>query len=146
MGKARAKTETDRRMAIKKKALVRAYSTTGRITAASRAVGISRRTVYRWRDRDEGFAWAMADALAEYVEMLEAEADRRAVEGVERPIYYRGKVVGTKRVYSNRLLMFRLKALKPDVYRKRVSHSQSRKRQLPVVVIEKTYVEGGQRA
>jgi hypothetical protein len=37
----------------------------------------------------------------------------RAVEGVERPVFQRGQQVGTIREYSDRLLMFMLKARRP---------------------------------
>ena len=58
------------------------------------------------------------------VEELEAEVYRRAVIGVERPITVAGERVMV-REYSDRLLMFLLKAEKPEKYRDRreVKHS-----------------------
>jgi hypothetical protein len=46
----------------------------------------------------------------------EAEAWRRAVEGVERPIVSGGKVVTTVREYSDALLIFLLKGRRPAKY------------------------------
>ncbi|HEX2275207.1 MAG TPA: hypothetical protein VHG90_15170, partial [Acidimicrobiales bacterium] len=37
-----------------------------------------------------------------------AEARRRALHGVEEDVYHDGRVVGTRRVYSDALLMFLL--------------------------------------
>ena len=52
--------------------------------------------------------------------MLEAEAHRRAVEGVEEPVgWYKGVAGGTVRRYSDALLIFTLKGLLPDRYRER---------------------------
>jgi hypothetical protein len=48
---------------------------------------------------------------------LEDEAVRRAYEGVERPVFQGGKQVGVVREYSDTLLIFLLKALRPEKYR-----------------------------
>jgi hypothetical protein len=44
---------------------------------------------------------------------LEAEVVRRAVEGVDRPVWYQGKVVGHVKDLDPILLMFALKARRP---------------------------------
>ena len=56
----------------------------------------------------------MAAAEQVYVEKLEAEADRRGMEGIEKPIYYKGERVDAVREYSDNLLMFRTKKLRPE--------------------------------
>ncbi len=54
-------------------------------------------------------------------DILEAEAFRRAVEGVEKPVgWYKGEPGGYVREYSDVLLMFQLKALRPEKCRERV--------------------------
>jgi hypothetical protein len=58
------------------------------------------------------------DAIAEYVEKMESEADRRAIEGTNKPVFYQGEQCGVIREYSDSLLMFRLKRLDP-AYRDR---------------------------
>ena len=50
------------------------------------------------------------------VEDMEQEARRRAVYGVLVPIYWQGDVIGTERRYSDALLMFLLKAERPEKY------------------------------
>jgi hypothetical protein len=56
---------------------------------------------------------------------LEDEANRRAREGVERPVYQGGKFVGAIREFSDTLLIFLLKGLKPEKFRENshIEHS-----------------------
>ena len=87
------------------------------VTLACRRAGIARRTAYDWREADAGFARKWDDAIDEGVDLLEAELHKRAFEGVERPVYYKGEQVGTWRFYSDALAMFLLKAHRPERYR-----------------------------
>jgi len=48
--------------------------------------------------------------------ILEDEAQRRAVEGVDEPVYYKGKKIDTKKDFSDALLSTMLKAHAPDRY------------------------------
>lgn len=87
------------------------------VERACRTIKITRPAVTYWRDTDEDFAAAM-DAIKEvWIEGMEEELDRRAFEGVIKDIYYKGEVVGQLREYSDNLLMFRMKALRPEMYR-----------------------------
>jgi hypothetical protein len=58
-------------------------------------------------------------ALSLAAELLEEEADRRGRDGLDEPVFYRGQQCGTKRRYSDGLLLARLKAVRPEVYRER---------------------------
>ena len=58
--------------------------------------------------------------MVEYVEKLEAEVDRRAIEGIDHPVIYKGSITDTYKEYSDNLLMFRLKKLRPE-YRENYS-------------------------
>lgn len=60
--------------------------------------------------RDPEFREQCIDAKAQGISVLEAEAHRRAVEGVLEPVVSGGKVVVEKVVASDRLLMFLLQA------------------------------------
>ena len=95
------------------------------MTQAARAVGFSRRTAYNYRESDPEFAAEWDDAIEEAVELLELEARRRAYDGVDEPVFYRGMECGVVRKYSDNLTMFLLKAHKPEKYRERseVKHS-----------------------
>lgn len=53
------------------------------------------------------------------IELLEGEARRRAYEGTVKPVYYKGEQCGKIREYSDTLMMFILKAKKPE-YRDRL--------------------------
>ena len=58
-----------------------------------------------------------------YIEWCEKEISRRAFRGVTEDIYYKGVIVGQRRVFSDTLAMFRLKALAPEKYRERIDQS-----------------------
>ena len=85
--------------------------------ACARA-SLPRRSVYARRREDKDFATLWDEALAMAADTLEAEADRRGRDGWNEDVYYRGQVVGQRRRYSDRMLIFRLKALKPERYGK----------------------------
>lgn len=97
----------------------------GNVRDACAAANVPRRTVYDWRDADPAFARAWDDALDEAADIMEREAHRRAVDGVDEPVYGSlGKgegmgEVGTIRKYSDTLLIFLLKAARPEKYRDR---------------------------
>lgn len=97
-----------------------ALAETGNVTLAASAAGVNRATPYRWRQDDPDFARAWEDAMEAAADKLEQEAWRRAVEGVEEPVYRGGKLVGTVRKYSDTLLIFLLKGARPHKYQDRV--------------------------
>jgi hypothetical protein len=87
------------------------------VSEASLRAGISRHAVYRRRHAEYGFRELWDQALDIAGDRLEEEADRRGFTGWEEAIYHKGSVVGTRRRFSDRMLMFRLRALKPGRYR-----------------------------
>ena len=98
-------------------AFLEALTQTVNVTLACRRAGLSRRTVYDWRAKDEAFARKWDEALDEGVDLLEAELHRRAFEGVERPVFYKGQQCGAWRYYSDALAMFLLRVHRPEKYR-----------------------------
>jgi hypothetical protein len=90
----------------------------GRVPEASRVAGVTRQAAYAARKADEAFSDAWEDAQDEFIGVLEREAIRRAVIGVETPIFYKGEQIGIRRKPSDRLLMFLLERYRPDVYGK----------------------------
>ena len=106
---------------------------TGTITAAAGRAGVNRRSHYRWLDQDPAYAAAFHDANEEAADQLEHEARRRALEGVEEPVFYRGERVGTTRRYSDQLLILLLMAKRPDQFRDRIDVTRSA---APGVVID----------
>jgi hypothetical protein len=104
----------------KRAAFLAAYRETGNIRLACDASQISRSTHYRWVD-DPDYAEEFEQAKADAVDVLEAEARRRAVTGILEPVgWYKGEAGGTVRRYSDTLLIFLLKGAAPEKYRERV--------------------------
>jgi hypothetical protein len=95
----------------------------GNVMASAMAVGVTRATVYAARDRDDAFAEAWDDALERYAAALENELHKRVFEGVQRPIFQRGELVGHEALKSDRLLEIALKAHRPDRYSERFQAS-----------------------
>lgn len=73
------------------------------VSRACRLAKVSRMTVYRLKESDPDFAAAWADALEEGIETLEAKAFERAKRD------------------SDTLMIFLLKAHKPQIYRDRLA-------------------------
>lgn len=109
----------------RKEKFIEALRVYGVVTTAARAASINRSTARQWRLKDPEFAAAWADALEDAVDELEKEAHRRAVQGVEEPVFYQGQQVSVIRRYSDALLITLLKANRPEKYRERVEHSGS---------------------
>lgn len=93
----------------------------GNVSKAAKRAKVSRAVVYEARSDDDQFAAAWDVALKQGTEALEDEARRRAFEGVrrEKGIYHKGVMVGKEviREYSDTLMIFLLKAHKPELYR-----------------------------
>jgi len=106
----------------KKKSFLLAYSTGLTIGEAADKAGIGRQSHYDWmnheHDEREMYHQAFEDAKERRFEILEKEARRRAVEGVENPIFDKdGNLVGHEIKYSDTLLIFLMKGSHPEIYR-----------------------------
>lgn len=115
----------------KQAAFLAAYRETGIVKAAAEASGVSRNDHYYWLNNDPAYGEAAAASQDEAVEAMEREARRRAVEGWRKPVYYKGEVVGHEHRFSDVLLIFLLKAARPERYREQleVVRSQVRERE-----------------
>lgn len=65
---------------------------------------VSTSRIQRWTDGDIDFKVAMEEAREAGADFLEDEARRRAVEGVEKPVFHQGEIVGYVVEYSDGLL------------------------------------------
>lgn len=79
------------------------------IASATRAVGKSRQTAYRLRDRPDAASFAAAWDRALHFARLRplapgTTARERAIEGVLVPVMYRGRVVHWRRKFCDRTL------------------------------------------
>lgn len=101
-------------------AFLAALAECGILSQAAEAAGVDRATVWRRRQDDAEFARACDEAIDMAADKLEAEARRRALEGVEEPVYQQGVLIGTKTVYSDSLLALLLKGRRKRVFAERV--------------------------
>lgn len=84
---------------------------TGNMAEAARAIGVTRQAVYLRRQKNTVFGNLMDQAEAIYLDSLVAEVDRRAFQGVDKPVFYQGRRVDTIKEFSDLLAMFRIKKL-----------------------------------
>ena len=87
------------------------------VSKAALAAGMNRQYAYDLRKLDTEFASAWDEAIEMSTDEAEAEAYRRAVKGTLRPVFHLGKNVGETQEYSDTLLIFLLKAHRPEKYR-----------------------------
>jgi hypothetical protein len=138
----------------------------GNVTAACDAADVGRATVYEHADRHPDFKEAWQEALEAAADLLELEARRRAHDGIDEPVIYQGELCGawvdgqgnavakdtpgarliplTVKKYSDSLLMFLLKAHRPDKFRERssVEHSGQGGEPIPIRLVEVVKPDG----
>lgn len=104
---------------------LKAFELVGTITGAAREVIMSKGTHHYWMrldksgvPKDKKYYSAFEQAEESAVELMISEARRRGIVGTERDVRWKGEVVGIERKYSDNLLMFLIKAQRPE-YRDR---------------------------
>ncbi|MBB4632867.1 hypothetical protein [Sphingosinicella soli] len=98
-------------------AFIDALRETACVETAARAAGKASSGAYKLRERSESFRAAWDAALKYSALDLERVAMERALCGTEEDVFDReGNKVGTRRRYNDRLLMFLLRATRPDKY------------------------------
>lgn len=120
--RASARDEAAQQTELKKVAFLAAFARCGRITKASETVGINPDTHYEWRKTDPEYDKAFAAMRERVADLLEDEAIRRAVEGIDKPLIGRidkdlDGVVVTVKEYSDSLMAILLKGNRPERYR-----------------------------
>lgn len=118
-----------------------ALALTGNWTAAAKAAGVDRTTPHKLREQAPDFEAACERAKDEAADLLELEARRRAHDGWNEPVVYKGELSGTwvhrdgrpaephadgaqfipltVKKYSDTLLIFLLKGERPDKFKDR---------------------------
>lgn len=134
LSKTEYKDQQDTDRITRQAAFLDAYAACGNISAACKALGISRQTEHMWRKLPE-YRKLFMDAHEAAADALEAEARRRAVDGVSKLVLYKGEPVKVKnpktgeetylttKEFSDVLLIFLLKGVRPEKYRERYEHS-----------------------
>ena len=99
----------------RQRGFIEALADCGSVKSAARAVGMTPESAYYLRRQDGArpFRKAWEAALDLGIERIEDVAMDRALNGVEVPVYAYGKIIGTRRVYNDRLLMFMLRNRAP---------------------------------
>ena len=111
---------------LHQKRFLEAFEVSCSIQKAARWANIHRQTHYDWLRKDATYPARFAEARERATQTLEDEAVRRAVEGVRRPVLYRGKQVYIQGEplfdieYSDQLLIRLLEAYNPEKYGRRV--------------------------
>jgi len=106
---------------------LREFARTCSVSAACRAAGLARRTVYRWRDADADFRTRWEAARGRGVEHLRDEAMERALVGADRPVWRDGRIVDQMSVPDNRVLWKLLQALQAETYGPRAAELQAKR-------------------
>lgn len=104
------------------------------VRAACTMANYARSCVYEWRKQDPTFAERWKNALDIAGDLLEEEADRRGRDGYDEPVFYQGEERGQKRKYSDALLLARLKAIRPEQYREKITMPSMGQQNVTVVL------------
>ena len=105
-------------------AFLKAFAACGTISAACRAVGMSRQSLHDLCARPSAIAFRRAlDAARDCSSMLiEDAAAERTIHGVRRPIFYKGEEVGEWREHDERLTMFLLRYRRRNRFGPQLDH------------------------
>jgi hypothetical protein len=106
------------------------FSERGNVLLACKAAGITRTTLYRWKEKPQ-FLKLYEASLEDAKDNIKAEIYRRGHDGVDEPLLNMGKPVYDDdgkimmvKKYSDSLLMFHAKMLMPEYRdRQKVEHS-----------------------
>lgn len=114
------------------KAFLAAFSKLAVVSYACDAARVNKTTVYHRRNNDPAFAALWDEAREAATDKLEREAERRAAQGLTRKKFTsKGQPVidpetgeqYAEREYSDTLLIFLLKAARPEKYKDRHEHT-----------------------
>lgn len=121
--------------------LLMAYARCGSISKAWAQAEVSAPNHYKWLKEDPSYREVFQEAQDQVGDMLEDVAIGRAVDGIERPVFYQGEVCGYVREYSDGLLKFLLKGAKPHKYQDRIDLT-SRGHSLNIIIDGEALVLG----
>lgn len=97
----------------------------GLINTAARAVGTTAKQVERVAENNDEFAEHLRQSLEISNDILEAEARRRAVVGIDKGVYYQGGLVTTEKQYSDTLLIKLLEAKRRQQFGNKIDVTHS---------------------
>jgi hypothetical protein len=90
---------------------------TGNAVLAAARVGVGWRALYLARSRHPDFDsnWNMATKIYNTF-VAQEKMRKRALDGIRKPIYYQGNIVGYEVYYDSGLTQFYMRGAMPDVY------------------------------
>jgi len=97
-----------------KKKFLRLLAKHGNLKQCAAMVGVSSQAVYKAMNKDEKLKEAVDIARDKAAVVIESEIKRRAIDGVEKDVYFQGEVVGTEIVYSDKMLELLARANIPE--------------------------------
>lgn len=104
-------------------AFLAAFEVGGNLTESAEAAGVTRAAHYWWLSDEsankDDYAKAFEIAEQKSIDALEREARKRALEGWEEPVFFKGMQVAVVIKKSDRMLELLLQGKRPDVYSKR---------------------------
>ncbi|TAJ35929.1 MAG: hypothetical protein EPO55_23930 [Reyranella sp.] len=106
---------------------LREFARTCSVSAACRAAGLARRTVYNWREADADFRNRWEAARERGVGRLHDEAMHRATVGDDVPVWHDGRIVGHEPVPDNGVLWRLLQALQAETYGPRAAELRAKR-------------------
>jgi len=75
----------------------------------------------REKDGDDRWRNLWERSMERFRDGLEEEMHRRAVQGIDKPVFFKGKKVATVKEYSDRLLEVSLKGNRPEKFRDNIN-------------------------
>ncbi len=150
----------------KQESFLAAYRLCGNVRMACEVAGCNRSTHgHEWR-ADPEYMVKFEEAKQEAADRLEQEARRRAVEGLQRLKFHEGQAITipcrktdpgaletapgsgqyrrlyVEHEYSDTLLIFLLKGVRPEVYRENVQHGGKVELQMAPLFPSKAHADG----
>jgi len=94
----------------------RILAASGSVSLAAKRTGLNRATLYLHRAASPAFAKRWSEALGLGREKVRDEVFRRALVGINKPVFHAGLMVGKVKHYDNRLLWSLLRSQEPETY------------------------------
>lgn len=88
------------------------------VTRACEAAGYVRQVAYAWKAKDRKFGERWEASKSQAYELVEEAIQRRCIEGINQPVFYKGQVVGNKTLFSDKLMMLWLRYNRPHRFTK----------------------------
>lgn len=109
-------------LAKRKEQFLKELTSGASVRAAALSVSVKPEEPYEWRKADQAFAerWQLAEEAG--TDLIEEEAYRRAVTGVEKPVYRGGEVVGHVSDYELEMALLQAGLAQAEINKTEAQH------------------------